>query len=82
LYRSGKASKITKKVRTGGAKARGTRKTKVTKATIMAKIEASIRRKVNTYLAKQKRGMKRSTHNNRTRDRRKTKTQRQREMRI
>jgi len=42
------------------------------KAATMAKIEASIRRKVKTYLTKQKRERMRSNYNYRTRSRRKT----------
>jgi hypothetical protein len=55
------------------AQARAATKAKHNKAAIMAKIEANIRRKVKTYQAKQKRGMRRSRYNNRTRGRRKTK---------
>jgi len=43
------------------------------KGAIKAKIEANIRRKVKTYLAKQKRGLSWSRYNNSTR--RKTKSQ-------
>jgi len=60
-------------VRRRAAKASAATKAKHNKAALMAKIEANIRRKVKTYLAKQKRGMRRSSHNNRTRGRRKTK---------
>jgi hypothetical protein len=60
-------------VRTRAAKARAATKAKHNKAAIMTKIEANIRRKVKTYLAKQKRAMRRSSYTNRTRGRRKIK---------
>jgi hypothetical protein len=74
LYRSGKVPKTTKKVRTGAAKAGATTKAKLNNAAIMAKIEANIRRKVKTYLTKQKRGMRHSRYSNKRRGRLKTKS--------
>ena len=69
LYRSGRTPKTIKKVRKRAAKARATRKARLNKAAIMAKIEANIRRKVKTYLSQQKGGMRRSSHKNRIRGR-------------
>jgi hypothetical protein len=63
-------------VRNRAAKAGATRKARLKKAAIMAKIEANIRRKVKTYLAKQKRRMRRSSHKNRIRGRRAMKSTR------
>ena len=62
-----KAIKTNKMVRTRVAKERAATKAKHNKGAIMAKIEANIRRKVKTYLPKQKRGLSWSRYNNSTR---------------
>jgi hypothetical protein len=58
-------------VRKRATKTGAATKAKHNKAAIMVKIEANIRRKVKTYLAKHKRGRSHSSYNNKAEEKQK-----------